>query len=140
MYLNCITLCSSLSVSKGGGCKKGGGRLFSRACDDRTRRNGFKLKVGRFRLNIGKVFFCNQGGKALARVAQRAGGHPIPGDIQEQAGWGSGHLTCCGCPYPLQWGWIGWSLRVSFKLNDSFYDSAYNKRRFLCKLTDKHYG
>ncbi|KFW07145.1 hypothetical protein N327_06098, partial [Fulmarus glacialis] len=40
-----------------GACKNDGGKLFSRACCDRTRGNGFKLKEGRFRLDIRKKFF-----------------------------------------------------------------------------------
>jgi len=37
-------------------CKKDGAKVFSRACGNRTRGNGFKLKEGRFRLDT-KTFF-----------------------------------------------------------------------------------
>jgi len=40
-----------------GACKKDGDKLFSRACCDRTRGNGFELKEGRFRLDIKKISF-----------------------------------------------------------------------------------
>ncbi|KFQ11007.1 hypothetical protein N329_00855, partial [Haliaeetus albicilla] len=41
-----------------GACRKAGEGLFTRACSDRTRGNGgFKLKEGRFRLDVRQMFF-----------------------------------------------------------------------------------
>ena len=68
-----------------GGCKKDRVRLFSSSCGDRTRRNGFKLKEGRFILNIRKKFFMIW--KHQNRFPREVvDGCTIPGGTQGQAG------------------------------------------------------
>ena len=72
-----------------GGSEKEGDRLFSRICCDRTRRNGFKLKEGRFRLDIRKKFFTVRMVRHWNRLPREVLEAPLLGDIQSQTGWGS---------------------------------------------------
>jgi len=55
-----------------GACKKDGDKLFSRACCNRTRGNGFKLEEGRFRLYIRKKFFTMRVVKHWPRLPREA--------------------------------------------------------------------
>jgi len=60
---------------------EGGDNLFSKACCDRIRSNGFKPREGRFRLGDKEEVFYSEGGEALEQVAQRGGGCCIPGQV-----------------------------------------------------------
>jgi len=57
-----------------GACRKDGENIFSKACCDRTRSNGFKLREDRFRLNIKKKFFT------MSVVKH---GNKLPGEVVE---------------------------------------------------------
>jgi len=52
-------------------CKKAGEGFFTRACSDRTRGNDFKLKEGRFRLNIKKNLFIMRVARHWNRLPEK---------------------------------------------------------------------
>ena len=57
---------------------------------DGTRESGFKLREGRFRLDVEEVLYY-ESGEVLEQAAQRGCGCPVPGGVQGQVGWGPGH-------------------------------------------------
>jgi len=80
-----------------GGCKKEGDRLFSTVCCDRTRRNGFIQKEGKFRVDIRKKLFTLRVGGTGTHCPERWWS-PIPGDTQCQAGWALNTDGAVGVP------------------------------------------
>jgi len=58
--------------------RKDGENIFSRACGDRTRSNGFKLSGGRFRVDIRKKFFTMSVVKYWHRLPREVVEAPSP--------------------------------------------------------------
>lgn len=64
-------------------CKKDGESMFTKACTDRIRDSGFKVKESKFRFDIRKTFFVMR----VEQVAQWCV-YTFSGSIQNQVGHG----------------------------------------------------
>jgi len=102
------------------------GTLLSMVCCDRTRENSLKVKGGRLRLDIGKMFFT-------IRVSTDTGcperwWMPLPGQSQDQGTGLWARDWAVGVPFQCRGSWT-W-LRVP-SCSDRFYHSVIS-------LTDQH--
>jgi len=69
-------------------------RLFVRVDGDRTRGNGFKLRQGRFRLDMRRKFFPPEGGDALNRLPKEAVDAPSLQAFKARLDVALGSLVC----------------------------------------------
>ena len=84
---------------------------------DRTKGNGFKLKVGRFRLAIRKSLH-NEGGEALEQLPRELW-CPISGGAQGQVGWGPGQPQLAGGSPAHGMGWDSMIFKIPSNLKPS---------------------
>ena len=75
--------------------KQEGVRLFTWVNNDRSTRNGFKLRQ-EIQVRYQEEVFHTEGGDTLELVAQGGCGCPIPGGIEGQSGCGSGQPGLVG--------------------------------------------
>ena len=72
--------------------------------------NDFKLKEGKFRLDVRKKFFFSEDGEALAQAARRNCGAPSLEGLKARLDGALGNLSCWVVSCPCQRVGSGWSL------------------------------
>jgi len=85
--------------------KKAGEGLFTKACNDRTRGNDFKLKEDRFRSDIRKKFFTLKVVKLWPRLPREAVAAPSPAVSRARLDGALSTLVSCKVSLPTVWGW-----------------------------------
>ena len=87
-----------------GAYKRAGEGLFTRACSDRTRGNGFKLKEGRFRLDTRKKFFTLRLVRHWIRLPREAVDAPSLEVFKARLDGALSNLFYCKVPLPMAGG------------------------------------
>jgi len=101
--------------------KKAGDRLFSRASCGGTRGNGFKLKEGRFRLDIRKKFFTMTVVETWPRLPSEVVDAPSLGPFPARLDGALSSLTWLKMSLLSAGGGAGWPLKVPSHPNHSMF-------------------
>ena len=76
------------------------------ACDGRTRHNGFKLKEGRFRLDVRKTFFTLRVVRPWHRLPTEAAAAPSLGEFEASSDGALSNLVWWKVSLPIAgWWW-----------------------------------
>jgi len=102
-----------------GAYRKDGDRLFSRACGDRTRHNGFKLKEDRFRLDTRKKFFTMKAVKHWNNLSRETADTPSPTTCKVRLDGALSNLIQLKMPLLIAGGLDYMNLKVSSNPNYS---------------------
>jgi len=86
--------------------------MFSRACCNGTRGNGFKLREGRFRVNIRKKIFTLRGVKHWNTLPRDVVEAPSLETFKARLDRALSNLDSCRCPCSVQGGWTRRPLKV----------------------------
>ena len=117
-----------------GSYRKEGDRLFSRACSDRTRRNDFQLKKGRFRLYIRKKYFTARVMRHWNRLPRDVVDAPSLETFKARLHKALGNLIELWCPCSTQGSWTKWPSDVPSNSKDSMILICIN--HFICILSN----
>jgi len=79
----------------------------TRAGGDRTRGDGFKLKEGRFRLNLRKKLFMLRVARPWPRLPREVGDAPLLEPFQARLDGALSTLTWLEMSLPMAGGWTG---------------------------------
>jgi len=106
-----------------------------RAWSDRTSGDGFKLKEGRFRLDLRKNLFMLRVVRSWPRLPREVGDAPLLEPFQARLDGALSTLIWLEMSLPMAGGWTGWPGKVPSHPNQSVVDDSMTKHK-LAEMED----